>query len=98
MQENHKTKGAIDMRENIMTGPRTEYLQMLDLAEPELVEISISADGTTLWVNVNGLCRLRAQKISAQSLVINDERPQKFTHEQAIAIEALAHSMIDPLD
>jgi len=43
----------------------------LDLTEPECVEIEIQRDGKVVWINVNGLCRLRACKIKDLKLIDN---------------------------
>ena len=61
-------------QEGIMSGPFTQYLQMIDIAEPEIVEICISEDGTAIWVNVDGICRLRVQRIPWQHLTLGDGR------------------------
>ncbi len=34
-------------------------VQMLDITRPDNVEVQFSANGLTLWVNVDGICRLR---------------------------------------
>jgi hypothetical protein len=47
---------------------------MIDIARPEHVEVHISADAKTLWVNVDGTCRLRAGRIESLTL-INDADP-----------------------
>ena len=35
----------------------------VEVSDPEVVEVSSSVDGKTLWVNVDGVCRLRAARI-----------------------------------
>lgn len=45
--------------------------QMVDCVNNEEVEVRISVDGR-LWVNVDGICRLRAYK--AKQIIIEDER------------------------
>ena len=47
---------------------------MVDISNPDRVEITVDADGKTVWVNVGGVCRLRACKIS--SLAIADHREE----------------------
>lgn len=47
---------------------------MLDITSPKIVEIQISHDSKTVWINVDGICRLRACRI--QNLKLNDERKQ----------------------
>lgn len=53
-------------------------LTMLDLYHGSLVQVQVSTnpDGSeTLWVNVDGICRLRACRPS--QITINDERRKK---------------------
>jgi hypothetical protein len=45
---------------------------MIDIAEPEVVEIRIRSDGKVIWVNVNGKCYLRICQI--KHLDLEDER------------------------
>jgi hypothetical protein len=50
-------------------------LTCLDIIAPEEgVEILIRRDGEVLWVNVDGMCRLRISRLSPAKLVITDER------------------------
>lgn len=53
-------------------------LTMLDVTEPEVVEISIAQQprGTTVWINVNGKCLLRCNVVG--SVVIDDRRPLAY--------------------
>jgi len=53
---------------------KVENLTMLDITSPKIVEIQISHDSKTVWINVDGICRLRACRI--QNLKLNDERKQ----------------------
>lgn len=46
--------------------------QMVDISEPEAVQIQIRADGKVIWINVDGICRFRACRI--KELEITDER------------------------
>jgi hypothetical protein len=46
--------------------------QMLDITAPEIVEVQIRSDGTVLWVNVDGVCRLRICCIT--NFILSDER------------------------
>jgi hypothetical protein len=54
-------------------------LTMLDLNGNEIVEVQICSNpvggGETLWINVDGICRLRA--VRPGQIVINDERKPK---------------------
>jgi hypothetical protein len=38
-------------------------LDTIDLTQPDVVQILISRDGKTVWVNIDGVCRLRVCKI-----------------------------------
>jgi hypothetical protein len=49
-------------------------LTMLDITQPEHVEVQIKSDGNAIWVNVDGLCRLRITRIATLQLV--DDRPR----------------------
>ena len=47
-----------------------------DLAGAEHVEVLVREDGQTVWVNVDGICRLRVCRV--KKLKINDHRkPRK---------------------
>jgi hypothetical protein len=47
-------------------------LEMMDITAPSSVEIKIRSDGKVVWVNVNGICKLRCCRIG--KLIIIDER------------------------
>ena len=51
---------------------------MIDIAHPDKeVEVSISSDegnGHTMWINVDGMCRLRISRIDPKILKIEDRR------------------------
>lgn len=47
----------------------------LDVQQATDVEISIKADGKVLWVNVDGICALRVNRIT--KLTIEDARSSK---------------------
>ena len=49
-----------------------EIIQLLDIKGAEHVEVLIKEDRKTIWVNVDGLCRLRICRIG--ELVVNDEK------------------------
>jgi hypothetical protein len=51
---------------------KEEVLQLLDITGAEHVEVLIRDDRKVIWVNVNGICRLRVCQI--ETLVVNDER------------------------
>jgi hypothetical protein len=42
----------------------TTSLTMLDISKPEMVGIEFSADGETMWVCVDGICRLRVKGLA----------------------------------
>jgi hypothetical protein len=46
--------------------------KMVDVTAPTLVEIEVRADGTVVWVHVNGITALRACRIG--KLVVTDHR------------------------
>jgi hypothetical protein len=46
---------------------------LVDINEPEHVEIEIHHDGTVIWIHVDGITRLRACRIK-HPVVINDHR------------------------
>ena len=52
----------------------THTLTMLDISKPEDVDIQFSSDGQTLWVNVDGICRLRIK-----GLAVIDARHTLYT-------------------
>lgn len=47
--------------------------QMIDIDGPDGVDITIIGD--RVWVNVNGVCKLRVQR--ATVILVNDERQEK---------------------
>ncbi len=49
-----------------------QVTQMLDITAPkDGVEVEINSDGKTLWVNVDGICRLRVCQIPVLMIVDN---------------------------
>jgi hypothetical protein len=48
--------------------------QMIDITAPSLAEIQIRSDGAVLWINVDGVCRLRICGLKPANLILNDER------------------------
>ena len=52
--------------------------QMIDITAglETVVEISIRDDGRVIWVNVDGVCRLRCCRI--EKLVVDDRRVPSF--------------------
>lgn len=47
-----------------------DFLQV-DLTAPELVEVELNHDGTVLWVNVDGICRLRICRFKKIRIIDN---------------------------
>lgn len=45
--------------------------EMIDITAPEVVEILIKHDSKVIWINIDGVCMLRACRI--KYLEINDE-------------------------
>ena len=54
-----------------------ESLEMTDITNPDHVEIQIRHDGRVVWVNVNGICRLRCCMV--ENLELIDERSENKT-------------------
>lgn len=50
-------------------------IHSIDVRAPEAVEIQLARDGETwkIWVNVDGICLLRAQKVG--TLIIAGDSP-----------------------
>lgn len=46
--------------------------ESLDFTKPQTVEIEIRGDGKVVWINIDGLCRLRVCRI--ENLTLTDER------------------------
>lgn len=54
--------------------------QMLDIVNPsEQIEILIDHQGGTVWVNIDGICRLRCGHIAQGKLKLIDERLRRYT-------------------
>jgi hypothetical protein len=54
-----------------------------DINDAEVVEVEVSRDGKTVWVNINGECVVRCNK--PEKVVLRDGRPDGF----ALFVEAL---------
>lgn len=46
--------------------------EMLDITAPQVIEVEVREDGKVLWINIDGICRLRVCQIN--ELVITDRR------------------------
>ena len=49
--------------------------ELLDIASPKYVDIEIRQDGKVVWVNVDGITRIRLCRI--ENLYITDNRPER---------------------
>jgi hypothetical protein len=49
-----------------------EIPELVDITGPTHVEVLLREDRSVLWINVDGICRLRICKI--QNFVFNDEK------------------------
>jgi hypothetical protein len=61
---------------------------MVDITAPNIVEVQVRYDGRVVWVNVDGLCRLRACQIG--NLAIHDSRIN-YNIFKAVAESLWAH-------
>ena len=56
---------------------REKEITMLDIVKPDHgVQVQINEDSRTLWVNVDGVCRLRVCQISRLDLVDDRKGPK----------------------
>lgn len=55
-----------------ITGGGEEPTQM-DVTGAQVVDISIRADGTVIWINIDNVCKLRVCRI--KKLIVEDNRP-----------------------
>ena len=51
-------------------------LSMLDVYDPADVSVTVAPDGKTLWVVIDGVCRLRAVSARRLPLQLVDQRPE----------------------
>lgn len=58
-----------------MSNKDPRWWKMVDIVMPQDVSVVISSDAQTLWVNVDGKCALRCQRI--RHLGIDDMRQAK---------------------
>lgn len=70
-------KGVVTALESTYEGPCKRILEvidpeMLDLRHVGIIEVDVSDDGDTFWVNIDGVCKLRCKGIGA--IVIKDAR------------------------
>jgi hypothetical protein len=57
-----------------------DMIGSLDINNPTIVEVLIRDDGTVVWVNIDGLCRLRVCRI--KKLTVDDRRPKVTKKEK----------------
>jgi hypothetical protein len=57
----------ISLSDDSIVGPQ------LDITAPEMVQVQLRDDGKVLWVNVDGVCRLRISRIPKDSLSVLEE-------------------------
>lgn len=55
--------------------PTTTTPRMLDITAPRAVEVQIRSDAQVIWVNIDGVCALRAYRIG-HLIVVDDRRPK----------------------
>jgi hypothetical protein len=63
---------AAESRSQATVVMRDDAYSMVDITAPNVVEIEVRHDGKVVWVNVDGVCRLRACQIG--NLAIDDSR------------------------
>ena len=58
-----------------------EFLrEFLDITAPEIVEVKLREDGKVLWVNINGVCRLRISQMKEISVILEPEEKEFSYH------------------
>lgn len=65
----------------VLQQERVVMPEQLDLMGARSVDITIRADGKTVWVNVDGVCRFRVCRI--EQLALYDQREQKSKRAEA---------------
>lgn len=55
--------------------PISRPLEQLDFHDSKIVEIVVRDDSRVVWVNVDGVCRLRVCRI--EKLVVTDQRKKR---------------------
>lgn len=56
---------------------KEETLDIIDITAPTYVEIIIAAHSKVVWINIDGICRLRACRI--KQLTLDDQRHNPAT-------------------
>lgn len=66
-------------KNSIIRHPENPLLDAIDISQPQAVQIEVTENGKTLWVNVDGVCRLRVSNIlNPLPLTIKDSRPESL--------------------
>lgn len=66
-------------KSSILRHPENPLLDSIDISQPQVVQIEVTENGKTLWVNVDGICRLRISNIlNPLPLAIVDLRPDSL--------------------
>jgi hypothetical protein len=52
---------------------------MIDITQPEFLEVIVRYDGKVVWINVDGICRFRACRLN--HLEINDGRKKEISQQ-----------------
>lgn len=62
----------------------TDLPETVDVTAPRDVEIRIREDGRVIWINIDGLCRLRACQISKLTLCDDRQPKQRRRHDDMV--------------
>jgi hypothetical protein len=54
--------------------------QLTDVADVDTVEMQISADGTRIWINIDGVCRFRVSQ--TKIILVKDDRTEAVLRSQ----------------
>lgn len=54
-------------------------IDLVDITAPQVVEVEMSADRKTLWVNINGKCALRCCQIENLEIIKRPHGPDHKT-------------------
>jgi hypothetical protein len=60
---------------SVQHGVKEVNLSMLDVHDPADISVTVAPDGKTLWVVIEGVCRLRATGGRRLPLQLVDQRP-----------------------
>jgi hypothetical protein len=68
--------------------------EMTDITAPQVVQIMVSDDGKIFWVNVDGVCRLRACRIGKVEIVDQRDWALRETLQAGLALIESADSHV----